>query len=291
MTQPNLTGTTFSWDTPLHAPSSILSFEGLEKSGRTHLACQGPEPIAYQGLDTGEDTMQKLRASGKKIAAAVYHYAHDPKTKNTEAQAEEIKKKVWDKFYTDYHAALTWARTVVWDTATEVWELLRLANFGKLSQVPEIAYPAVNSEFKEMVRAAQKANVNLMLIHQVKEERETKVVMTAKGPAERSVPTGRLTRAGMNKIGYLVDAYLLTRYVDPKFTGKGKDRKQTEPGHFEVEVLRARHAHEMVGQVVEFSGEQGSPDLLTLLSVIRPDVAVAEWGLGTLPEVVEVDLD
>ncbi len=43
-------------------------------------------------------------------------------------------------------------KSIVIDTASEAWELVRLARFGKLTQVMPQHYGPVNTEFRDMIK-------------------------------------------------------------------------------------------------------------------------------------------
>ena len=54
------------------------------------------------------------------------------------------------------------------NTATEAFELARLAHFGKLTQVMPHHYVQVNSEWRELLRVAYDSSMNTVHIHKVK---------------------------------------------------------------------------------------------------------------------------
>jgi hypothetical protein len=83
------------------------------------------------------------------------------------------------------------------DTATEAWELVRLARFGKLTQVMPMQYGPVNTEFRDMIKQVYKTDKNLILLHKVKKEYVDDKF------------TGELERAGFGDTGYLVQINLL----------------------------------------------------------------------------------
>ena len=59
-------------------------------------------------------------------------------------------------------------RTISVDTATELWELLRMARFGKLTQVMPYQYGPVNAEFRSLIRMAYASDKNLILLHKMR---------------------------------------------------------------------------------------------------------------------------
>lgn len=207
----------------------ILSIEGHEKTGKTHFAMTAPGPIAYFGLDIGDEgVVDKFLEEGKTILTA------DPQIRVPNAiQMSADGPKIdaadaWDKFKRAFVAAVDCkeVRTIIWDTATEVWELIRLARFGKLTQVMPVQYGPVNAEMRGLLRHAYECNKNFILIHKVKS-----VYINDKR-------TGDYERAGFSDIGYLVQANIQTKY-------------DQESGQFQCKILNARQNMQCTDLVLE----------------------------------------
>ena len=115
----------------------IMAASGREKQGKSHFALTAPSPIAYFDLDIGtEGVIDKFVANGKEIYHNDYNYhlLKDIRKQGPVDVAPYIE--MWEKFKSDYVSILeSPVRTLVIDTATELWELLRMSRFGKLDQV------------------------------------------------------------------------------------------------------------------------------------------------------------
>jgi len=149
----------------------IVSVEGRVKHGKTHFALTAPGPIYIQSLDEGlEGVVQKFQRQ-KEIHVATYPgvTVADLRTLG-EGQIVERYGAIWDRFCADYDYALQHARSIVWDTGSESWELARLARLGKLGQIKPHHYTMVNMEYRELVRRAEHSNANLILLHRLKKE-------------------------------------------------------------------------------------------------------------------------
>lgn len=150
----------------------IIALSGKVKHGKTHFALTAPGPIAVQNLDMGLDGVVQQFQDAKVIKAAYYkgpsrvEVLKGGNTKEIIDQATDI----WERFKEDYRIALSGAKTIVWDTATEAWEICRLAHLGKLTQVKSHHYSIPNSDFRDQVRLAEEHKVNLVLTHRVKKE-------------------------------------------------------------------------------------------------------------------------
>lgn len=148
----------------------IMALNGLEKTGKTHFALTAPAPITYLSLDFGTDGVIQPFAAKKLIRIKEYKI---PKARKSVERAEAMSQAadVWEEFKDDYQFALDNSRTVVVDTETEVYELIRLARFGKLEQVKPMHYGPLFRELKEVViKAAYESNANVILLQRLKKE-------------------------------------------------------------------------------------------------------------------------
>ena len=170
-------------------PRLIVSVSGHEKQGKSHFAMTAPGPIAYFNADIGMEGGVGKFTDDKEI-----HVLEVARVENEETDAEDE----WDRFEKAYKAMLrsNYIRTMVMDTATEIWELLRMARFGRLTQVMPYQYGPVNAEYRALIREAFNWDKNLVLLHKMKE------VYSGNGP--KAAPTGEWTRSGFKDTGYLV---------------------------------------------------------------------------------------
>lgn len=251
--------------TPFH----ILSIEGLPKTGKTHFYATAPGGVGVQSLDFGtEGVIDKFPDTYFEVKEYNFAYDFTIKSRGDEAteQADRIKSDYWAPFNEDCAAFFgnPAIRTVVWDTASEVWEMLRLAHFGKLQQNPQLAYGPVNAEYKALVRMANVARKNLVLVHQLSKEYKT----IEEGGKEKSIETGGFKRTGNNKVDYLVHSYIRLHYEEPVKSSKGII---TTPGKFKTEILRSRFNPDMNGMVID------STDFVSLMGLLAPHVEAEAW--------------
>lgn len=157
-------------------PRVVLGTTGQEKRGKTHFALTAPGPVAVIAIDAG--TMEVARkisaATGKQI------YVKQVASAKTLAQSragidkyveewESIKQAVARIILNDG------IRTIVYDTITELWELCRLARFGKLAQVMPQHYGPVNQEFRESIVKLpyERPGLNAVMVHKSKKQYAT----------------------------------------------------------------------------------------------------------------------
>lgn len=152
-------------------PRLIMSLCGLEKTGKTHLSLSAPGPIAYLSLDFGDEGVIEKFVTQKLIFKAEFKIPSARGNKNAREGMKDQAEDIWEDFKAKYQYALNNARTVIVDTETEAWELIRLARFGKIDQVKPIHYGPVNREYKEvMIKSAYEANANVILLQRLKKE-------------------------------------------------------------------------------------------------------------------------
>lgn len=199
-----------------------ISVEGREKRGKTHFALTAPGPLVYFNLDEGLDRVQP-EVKFPNLDLRVVDIPGFSKDGHPDKVADEALK-VWEYLKAKYVNALESARTVVFDSFTEVWELVRLARFGKLQQVQWFHFGPVNREFHDFIREFNKHDANLILLHKVMAEKN-----------ESGTATGGFDRKGFSHIGFDVDDFFRV------------DRDNN--GNFFVEALESGHNPAIKGQI------------------------------------------
>ena len=207
----------------------ILGLDGLEKSGKTHFSLTAPDPIGYISLDMGlEGVVHKFKH--KRIQ--VFEYDVPLPTPDDAEPVDYLK--LWGEVRRTYTSLLITkeVRTVVVDTGTELWELNRLARFGKLSNIKPHHYGPVNAEYRQLIKLAFNSDKNLIIIHRLKDQ------------YINDKRTGELERAGFKDTGFQVQCNALV-YFDE------------EEGEFKLKVTDSRHNPnvrelELSGSMVDF---------------------------------------
>lgn len=173
----------------------IVSVESEQKNGKTHFALTSPEPIYYVSIDTGEEGVIEKFADKeiyvKKVSMP--NILLDEPTQNKTAYSE-----VWEDLRTTLDKIWKQGKgTLVLDTASEAWEIARLAHFGKLTQVMPHNHVEVNTQWRELIRHAYETPMNTVLLHKLRPSFNNAAVLEMKGFGETSFLTQvhvRLTR-------------------------------------------------------------------------------------------------
>lgn len=223
-------------------PRIIVSISALEKQGKTHFSLTAPDPIAFFSTDIGEEGV--IEKFNKKIDIL--------EVARIEEEAAEEAPEEWERFREAYLYCLQKAkiRTIILDTATEIWELLRMARFGRLTKVMPYQYGPVNAEYRALIREAYKWDKNLILVHKMK----SKYVNDKR--------TGEYERAGFNDTGYLVQLNVTAYRYSPEDGGK-----------FAVEIVDCRQQPDLNG--MELEGKMCN--FQTLAGMAVPTIDHKEW--------------
>jgi hypothetical protein len=184
-------------------PRLIANIQGVEGSGKDHMAFGYDRgPIYVHSFDQGlEGVVQKFQDK-REIYVAEYELRMQP-DEGTAKEVGEAANVVWTQFKSnmmDSYASTRKEGLVVVDTGSECWELLRLAYFGKLTQIMPHMYAKPNAEFRELVREGFDAS-NVAWLHKMVDEWENYTDSQGK---EKGRKTGEKVFRGMNDIPFLV---------------------------------------------------------------------------------------
>lgn len=245
----SLAGTTFSPDKVKVKNQMVVSIQGRGGHGKSHWACGAPAPIAYMDLDFNSGPVrEKFLNKGKEIWYAKYSIPSEARRKIPTFSTAAVR--VWNQFQDDYFKALKEARTVVVDTASEAWELCRLAHFlpewGRIEKIKAHHYTPLNSNFRNLLRAGYESDCNVILTHKVKK------AYVGDGW------NGKWERAGFGDIEFVCQVNLITMF---------------EKGEFKIEIEKCTQNPGLVGQVLE--GPMTSFGMIAKL--VFPNSSVSDW--------------
>lgn len=242
-----LQGYTVATTQPMHR--IILSVSSLEKCGKSRFMFMAPGPIAYMGFDKPPEDIIWQFSKDRVIYTKAY---------TTKASEQAAYQALRAEFIADYKALLASAdvRTVAIDTGTQLWNMFRMAEFGKLTQVQPWFYTTLNEEYRNLINMAYDSNKNLIISHKLKK----RYVQARKGD-EKEVWDGSYEKAGFSEIGFLVQANIqLTRENEP-------------PYDFVCEVVDCAQNGAIKG--LELRNEQIT--FATLATFVFPDTTEADW--------------
>ena len=255
-----LEGTTFTLADAQVKRRMILSIEGDYGTGKTDLALTAPGPIAFFKMDLNSEFTIARFAKNKKIYKTEYAIPRvdDPK-------AQDLAESAWRVFNNDYSKAIQspLIRTVVWDTATELWELVRLASFGRLTNIMPHHYVAVNNAFRALIKAAFDSDTNLVMVHRLKDEWMN---YTAADGKEKGKRTGKKERAGFGDVGFACQVMVQTTF-DP-------DNAESP---FQMKVLKCTQNPLITHRIYGQAGDMRMNSFSVLATDVFPGTSLDDW--------------
>ena len=211
---------------PLKPPRITIASEGKTKNGKTHFAVMTPpDPLAYIMLDPGAlQLADKAIARGRKILSK--YIAHSKKESQDEA------KKLWQEYRASIRAVMGAKniRTLVIDTIDEAWELLQMAEFGKLKQNNKFAYGALNAEFSGLIDEVYygRPDLNVIYIRRVKKLYVN--TKKANGDDESGWDGKSMEPKGYKDLDYMVDMSIVHSFKGGQFQFETKTSEATRFG-------------------------------------------------------------
>lgn len=208
----------------------VMAVVAREKQGKTHFSLTAPGPIALFNTDIGLEGVVHKFIDKKDIL--VYNISVPAaKDRNVEAEAG----RVWDDLENAMEQALgdPYIRTIIVDTASELWEIIRLAYFGKLTEVKPHHYAGVNAEFRRFLKRVFATDKNLLLIQKMKAE------------YINNNRTGEWEMQGFGDTPHIVQVVIRPYRVDK--THENEEGMLLEKGTFGIVLDHCRHNPEVIG--------------------------------------------
>jgi len=238
--------------------SVILDIYGDTGTGRTSLALTAPGPIAYFHCDEKVEGVIQPRAREKTIR--VHNFGGEFWGDSDDISRQAYEK--WAQFKAAWYDAFTWARTIVLDTHTEAWELVRYAYFGALKPVEgrlELNWGPPNADWQSVIKFARShENTNVVLIGQTSDEYK-KTANSRMGEK-----TGKTVEAGQKKLVGRTSFWLDVK-VRTFASLKGEFLCKVEKPWWNGDMMGA----EFEGELMQF------PLIMGMISQTDPD----EWAV------------
>ncbi len=238
-------------------PSIRIAIDGRVKDGKTHFALTAPGPIAFYTFDKGHKGVIEKFAREKAIGLKSFPIPVRPKGQEAMAKADAVKN--WNDFVIHLKRTLQSKdiRTIIIDKGGDMWDLHRLAAFGKLTQVMPHHYVEVNQEHRELIKSFDGYDKNVILVYEVKKEFKM-------GKDGKEGWTGKYERSGFNAADGLVQVNLLAWCKE----------EEDEPTEFGVTIRNSRINQSDV-RGMELAGDDCC--FKTLAEMLYPDTAWEEW--------------
>lgn len=247
----------------------LCTVDGPPFSGKTHFMLTMPGPACIFSVDQGlEGVIEDMEGEGYDFSNFEVEDFSLDKPPLTSRLMHTYAKETIRQFHASWRSVLKRKEptSIGVDTASEFWQLFRLADLGKLEQVPPMRYTKVNRLFRDMLNEVASTPHSLVLIHREKDLYDTKIIDTDHGQKEVSVRVpGEVTRDGFKEIDGIVQV-VLRSFRREKKSGK------VEMG-FQVRKCRQR---------ASTTGERyvGSMATFPMLALdVFPNSDPDDWGI------------
>lgn len=250
-----LAGAGWALDDETYAPRVTLDICGGENVGKSALALSASSlgPLAYMAFDPGWEIVKKFRAMGREIAVKRYstRIPNDVPSEDWAGVSEAMHPE-FERWQADLKQVLEiGVTTVVIDTASEAYELVRLALMGRLN--PNVtddygrAQGQVNATMRSILKAVEDSGSHLIVLHKVSDFNKDGVVST------------RIS--GWKDITYYAPYRIRCRY---DYLNPDTDSNDA-PKFFQAEVLKSKFVKELEGRRVRWEQEDGFAALCELM--------------------------
>ena len=247
----------------------LIGSEGETNTGKTEFILSAPNPgillCMDRGIDSVLDNPNPPKARHDKGWAVKVIQQPLP----TQA-SQAIYLEYWKVFYDYFRKALDNpdALTLGIDGDSDSWELQRMAEFGKVTQVPQHLYPNVNAARRAMIARAWDSKKIIIATNKLKDGYKKQLDSTGK---EVSLPTGRRERQGFPDQTYLWHIQIRHLYKPQTYS---KLLKRQMPAQWGLRILKCKSDTSQEG--VELWGEDCN--FAGLVQTIYPNVSLKEWG-------------
>ncbi len=211
----------------------IMEATAREKRGKTHFGLGAPGPIALFNFDHSEEEVRK-KFPDTQIVVSNFEKPF------TKAEADAMD---WDKEVSEFEQNLADAlrsksiNTIVIDTFTDVWAMLRMSYFGKLAQVMPVHYAKPNAHMEGIVRSMFPHDKDVIMLHKATAE------------YKNDKPTGKYVRSGFTHMGYLPQLNARLLHLDGKFVVRIVESRH-DPVYNGMELSGKQCTFEMVKSIV-----------------------------------------
>lgn len=255
----------------------LIGTEGMTDTGKSEFALSAPGPGIMLVLDRMIDGMLDNPNPPKTRRSDYAHVVVKCPLVGTEKQ--EAYVEYWNLFRSTFYKALANpdCRTVIIDGDSDSWELQRLAEFGKLQQVPSILYTAVNASRRAMIARAWDSGKIVIATNKIKDvyideiNPNTGEVVKGNDGKPRRVKSGEQDRQGFSDTDYLWHIQLKHLYRPARLnTVSGT----VMPAAWGVRILKCKANTQLVGD--ELWGDECN--FQTLVQLVYPQVPMKSWG-------------
>lgn len=154
-------------------PRITAAIAARGKEGKTHKMLEAPDPIVVFNSDYSlEGVVEKFP---DKIVIEYKVPIPDPDASDVDGGVKRIMTEHYNVFKKadkalDVVLRNPAVRTIAFDTATEFWEIVRLAYLGRLEKVIQRDFGPANSAMRRFLKKALDSDKNILFLQKMKQE-------------------------------------------------------------------------------------------------------------------------
>jgi hypothetical protein len=254
-----------------------IGIDGQPSGGKTELALSAPGNIVCVTIDRGHVGLMLNPNPPKTRNKNVYWKVLEPPMPTAAAQTDFTA--FWQLVRTESYAAVGHkeVRSVVFDGDSDSWEIQRMAEFGKLTQIPSHLYTTVNAARRAFYSRLKDSGKFVVLTSKMTKEYKTvygpngQPELNDKGQPKRQW-TGQWERKGFDDLDYSLEMSLHCYRADAKYDDTGVFL--VSGGEFRARLDLCKSDRSLEGS--EFGGEDCN--LPVILRTVYPQIPLKEWG-------------
>ena len=235
----------------------IAIIQSITNAGKTYLALTGKRPIGYIAVEIGgeEGVVDKFIPEGAEESPDI-HIARITMDEPAYVDATGLSDKDYqqrvtenvqvaagaalDKFYAAYYASIANMATTIVDCGDDVWEIARLANFGRLERVPQLAYTQLNKSMDKLIDDSYSYGGSVFWLHHMTEKW---ITFTNDKGKEQGKPSGEFVMSGYKGAVDKVQAVIELWRDDLEEANPDTGRMIK----FNAQVIKSRHNADWIG--------------------------------------------
>lgn len=256
----------------------MIGTDGLSDSGKTEFALSIPGPGIALCLDRAIDgVLQNPTPPAARNRDWVFDVVAVPLASSS---TQAVYLEYWKKFYERFKLACANpdAKVVLLDGDSDSWELQRLAEFGKLTQILPIHYSTVNSARRAMIARAWDSKKIIIATNKIKREYEDTFTEDGTAILDNSGKNVREWKGKMERQGFRDQDYLwqiqLHHMFRPESSVMIKGKAVTLPKQWGIRINKCKANMDLIGQ--ELWGDDCN--FQGLVSLVFPQIPLEEWG-------------
>ena len=256
----------------------MIGTEGETNTGKTEFIFSCPGPGVLFALDRNYDgVLDNPTPPAERHEFAVEAIKIKLNTTGTQTDYAECYRDIRTRVYKalDNPDAVT----IGIDCDSDLWEIQRLADFGKLANVwPMTRYGDTYAAKRAFIARCWDSGKIIVGANKVRDRFETVYKpdgtpeMEQDGKTERRRKSGEKERQGFPDTDYLWQIQLRNLYQPPTYDAAFK---RTWPGKWGIRILKCKPVPDLIG--TELWGSDAN--FRGLVSLVYPNVDPGEWGL------------